>query len=141
MTSFVLATANRHKAEEMRAVLSQLDIEVLVRPDEVPEVDETEDSLEGNALLKAVALVDATGEAAIADDTGLFVDALDGRPGVFSARYAGEGASYHDNVVKLLGELAGAAQRAISHGDRRGVPRRRSVLGRGRARGDHHRIS
>jgi XTP/dITP diphosphohydrolase len=109
MTSFVLATANRHKAEEMRAVLSRLDIKVLARPDDVPEVDETEDSLEGNALLKAVALVDATGEAAIADDTGLFVDALDGRPGVFSARYAGEGASYHDNVVKLLGELESVA--------------------------------
>jgi XTP/dITP diphosphohydrolase len=109
MASFVLATANRHKAEEMRAVLRGLDIEVLARPDDAPEVDETEDSLEGNALLKARALVDATGKAAIADDTGLFVDALDGRPGVHSARYAGERATYDDNVEKLLGELDGVA--------------------------------
>lgn len=106
MTTFVLATANAHKAEEMRAILGPLAIELRSRPNEVDEVDETSDSLEGNALLKARALVEATGEAAIADDTGLFVDALEGRPGVHSARYAGADASYCDNVVKLLEELA-----------------------------------
>ena len=107
MTTFVLATANSHKAEEMRAVLSALDIQLVARPADVPDVDETEDTLEGNATLKARALVEATGCAAIADDTGLFVEALDGRPGVHSARYAGEYASYEDNVAKLLHELEG----------------------------------
>jgi len=107
MTTFVLATANPHKAEEMQAVLGQLGITVLPRPSDVPDVEETEETLEGNALLKARALVEATGSPAVADDTGLFVDALDGRPGVYSARYAGENATYEENVVKLLGELSG----------------------------------
>lgn len=105
MTNFVLATANVHKAEEMRAVLGPLGIQLLARPDDVADVEETGDTLKENALLKARALVDATGLAAIADDTGLFVDALGGRPGVRSSRYAGEGASYDDNVTKLLREL------------------------------------
>jgi XTP/dITP diphosphohydrolase len=104
---FVLATANPHKVTEMRAVLAPLGVTLFDRPHGVAEVDETEDSLEGNALLKARALAGATGLAAIADDTGLFVDALDGRPGVQSARYAGAGATDDDNVVKLLDELAG----------------------------------
>ena len=105
MTTFVLATANAHKASEMSAVLAQLDVTLLPRPTEVPDVDETEDTLEGNAGLKARALVDATGYPALADDTGLFVEALGGRPGVLSARYAGEEASDDDNVRKLLAEL------------------------------------
>jgi XTP/dITP diphosphohydrolase len=105
VTQFVLATANPHKTEEMRAVLSALDIALVPRPSHVPDVDEIGETLEENALLKARALVEATGQAAVADDTGLFVDALDGRPGVRSARYAGEDASYDDNVTKLLGEL------------------------------------
>jgi XTP/dITP diphosphohydrolase len=107
VTTFVLATANPHKAFEMRAVLSPLGIEVLDRPADVDDIDETGETLEANALLKARALVDATQRASIADDTGLFVDALDGRPGVRSARYAGESASYDENVTKLLGELEG----------------------------------
>jgi len=105
VTAFVLATANPHKTEEMRAVLEPLGVELLERPSDVPDVDETGDTLEENALLKARALVESTGRAAIADDTGLFVDALDGRPGVRSARFAGESASYDDNVTKLLAEL------------------------------------
>ena len=105
MTTFVLATANAHKAHEMQAVLADLDVTLLPRPLDVPDVDETEDTLEGNAELKARALVDATGYPALADDTGLFVAALEGRPGVRSARYAGEEASYDDNVRKLLEEL------------------------------------
>ncbi len=111
MTTFVLATANPHKADEMRAVLVGLDVQLIERPVDAPEVEETEDTLEGNALLKARALVEATGRPAIADDTGLFVEALDGRPGVFSARYAGENASYRDNVEKLLAELEGVDER------------------------------
>jgi XTP/dITP diphosphohydrolase len=109
MTTFVLATANPHKTLEMAAILEGLGITVLPRPSDAPDVDETEETLEGNALLKARALVAATGHAAVADDTGLFVDALDGRPGVYSARYAGEHASYEDNVTKLLGEMSGVA--------------------------------
>ncbi len=105
MSTFVLATANPHKVVELRAVLEDLGVTVLDRPRDVPEVDETSDSLEGNALLKARALVEATGYAALADDTGLFVDVLEGRPGVYSARYAGEGASDADNVEQLLSEL------------------------------------
>ncbi len=107
MTTFVLATANPHKTEEIRQVLSSVNVELLPRPSEVPDVDETADTLEGNALLKAHALARATGVAAIADDTGLFIDALGGAPGVYSARYAGEHASFDDNVNKVLRELDG----------------------------------
>ncbi len=110
MSTFVLATANAHKAEEMRAVLGGLGIDLIERPADVADVDEDADTLEGNALLKARALVEATGLPAVADDTGLFVAALEGRPGVFSARYAGENATYEENVVKLLGELEGLGE-------------------------------
>jgi XTP/dITP diphosphohydrolase len=105
----VVATANSDKAAEIRAVLldAGLDVELVSRPDDVPEVDETGTTLEDNARLKAVALCEATGLPAVADDTGLEVDALDGAPGVYSARYAGEDATYADNVAKLLGALAG----------------------------------
>ncbi len=74
-------------------------------------MDETESTLEGNAALKARALRDATGEAALADDTGLEVLALDGAPGVYSARWAGPGATYADNVAKLLREMEGRTDR------------------------------
>ncbi|MGC1238675.1 MAG: RdgB/HAM1 family non-canonical purine NTP pyrophosphatase [Acidimicrobiales bacterium] len=107
MAAFVLATANEHKAGEIRQVLEPYGIELLARPSEVGDVDETEDTLEGNALLKARALTESTGLPAIADDTGLFIDALDGRPGVYSARYAGERATFADNVAKALRELEG----------------------------------
>jgi XTP/dITP diphosphohydrolase len=106
VATFVLATANPHKAEEMREVLAPLGVELLARPLDVADVEETESTLEGNALLKARALCAATGHAAIADDTGLFIEALSGRPGVWSARYAGEHATYADNVAKALAELA-----------------------------------
>jgi XTP/dITP diphosphohydrolase len=112
---FVLATANPHKIEEMRAVLASLGVDLVDRPREVPDVEETGGTLEENALLKARALVAATGRASIADDTGLFVDALDGRPGVRSARFAGESASYDDNVTKLLEELQGVPAPRTAH--------------------------
>jgi XTP/dITP diphosphohydrolase len=99
----VLATANPDKARELAAMLT--DFEVLPRPTHVPDVEETEDTLEGNAHLKAAAVMAATGELSVADDTGLEVDALGGRPGVYAARYAGPGATYADNVAKLLDEL------------------------------------
>jgi XTP/dITP diphosphohydrolase len=106
---YVLATANPDKAAEVRHILTESlgQIELLPRPDDVPEVEESGDTLEENARLKAVALVEATGEAAVADDTGLEVDALGGAPGVLAARFAGEHATYADNVAKLLVELAG----------------------------------
>jgi XTP/dITP diphosphohydrolase len=103
----VLATANPDKAEEIRVVLHDagVDVDLVPRPAGVPEVDETGETLEENARLKAVALCDATGLPAVADDTGLSVDALFGAPGVYSARFAGEHATYADNVAKLLREL------------------------------------
>jgi XTP/dITP diphosphohydrolase len=108
MTRFVLATANPDKAREIADVLRDaIDLELVARPADVPEVEETGATLEDNARLKAIALCDATGLAAIADDTGLEVDALGGAPGVYSARYAGEDASYADNVRKLLAALEG----------------------------------
>lgn len=103
----VLASANPDKATEIRAVLldAGLDVELLPRPHDVPDVDETGTTLEDNARLKAIALCEATGLPAVADDTGLAVDALDGAPGVHSARYAGDDATYADNVAKLLRDL------------------------------------
>ncbi len=107
----VLATANPHKATEIRAILAAagVAVELVPRPDEVPDVVEDAPDLEGNARLKAVALAEATGLPALSDDTGLEVDALDGRPGVRSARYAGKDGDAAANVAKLLGELDGLA--------------------------------
>lgn len=110
----VLATANLEKAAELRTILdAELGgfMELVPRPSGIEAVEETGESLEDNARLKAVALVLATGEAAVADDTGLEVAALGGAPGVRSARFAGEGASYEDNVAKLLTVLAGETDR------------------------------
>jgi XTP/dITP diphosphohydrolase len=102
---FVLATANADKAREIAAIVGPA-VRLRPRPLWVPDVEETEDTLLGNARLKSRALAGATGMAAIADDTGLEVDDLGGAPGVHSARYAGETASYADNVAKLLAALA-----------------------------------
>jgi XTP/dITP diphosphohydrolase len=102
----VLASANPDKAAEIAAVLgAALEIELLPRPSGVPDVVEDGETLLDNARLKARALVAATGLPAVADDTGLEVAALGGAPGVYSARYAGEDATYADNVAKLLSEL------------------------------------
>lgn len=104
-TPIVLASANPKKAAEIVEILGE-HLELVPRPAEVPEVVEDADTFEGNSRLKAVALVAATGLAAVADDSGLEVDALDGAPGVWSARYAGEDATDQDNVDKLLAALA-----------------------------------
>ena len=106
----VLATANPHKAAEIEALLPD-GVEVVPRPAGLGDVEETADTLEGNALLKARAVGEAAGEPAVADDTGLEVVALGGRPGVWAARYAGPGATYADNVAKLLAELEGVVDR------------------------------
>jgi XTP/dITP diphosphohydrolase len=107
----VLASANPDKAAEIRTILAAAlaDLDLSPRPASVADVEETGVTLIENARLKAAAIAGATGEAAVADDTGLLVDALDGAPGVRSARFAGEAATYADNVAKLLTELAGVA--------------------------------
>ena len=108
----VVASKNPDKIAEMAAVLGAVDPPIVVIPGHLwDEVDETEDTLEGNALLKARAVVAATGHASVADDTGLEVDALGGAPSVHTARYAGEAATYDDNVTKLLGALEGVEAR------------------------------
>lgn len=108
----VVASKNEDKIAEVEALLAALDPSIVVIPGHSwAEIDETEDTLAGNALLKARAVVAATGHAAVADDTGLEVDALDGAPGVQTARYAGANATYDDNVDKMLAALTGVADR------------------------------
>jgi XTP/dITP diphosphohydrolase len=102
----VLASANPDKAAEIADILGEA-VELRPRPPDLPDVVEDGDTLLANARLKAVAVSEAVGLGAVADDTGLEVDALDGAPGVFTARFAGEGATYADNVAKLLVELEG----------------------------------
>jgi XTP/dITP diphosphohydrolase len=106
----VCASANPDKVVEIRALLDGV-VDLLPRPADVPDVVEDADTLLGNARLKAEALCRATGLPAVADDTGLAVDALGGAPGVYAARYAGEGCSYADNRRKLLDELEGVTDR------------------------------
>lgn len=102
----VVASKNPDKIAEVEAVLAELHPPVEVaRGIDWPDVEETEPTLAGNALLKARTVAAATSMAALADDTGLEVDALGGDPGVRTARYAGEGATYADNVSKLLSAL------------------------------------
>ena len=91
----------------MTAVLAEAGIELGPRPPGLPDVEETGETLEDNARLKAAAVAEASGEAAIADDTGLCVDFLGGAPGVRTSRFAGEDATYADNVAHLLRALAG----------------------------------
>jgi len=110
MLQLVCASANPDKVAEIQRLLDGA-VDLLARPADVPDVVEDADSLLGNARLKAAALCAATGMPAVADDTGLEVAALAGAPGVYSARYAGEGCSYADNRAKLLSALAGVSDR------------------------------
>jgi len=105
----VLATRNQHKKQELVALLRDLDITIRTLDDfpEAPDVVEDGETCEANAMKKAVEIAQFTGLTAVADDTGLEVDALEGRPGAFAARYAGEHATYEDNCRKLLQELQG----------------------------------
>lgn len=104
----VVATANRHKVVEIRSILDAAGsrVELVPRPDGVPEVVEDADTLEGNARLKALALTEASGLPALADDTGLEIDALGGAPGVRSSRYAGPDGDAAANVAKVLEAMA-----------------------------------
>ena len=106
-TILVLATQNRHKAQEIRQIWSGLHLKLLTLADfDIhTEVEETGETLEANALIKARFAHAQTGRPAVADDTGLEVDALGGAPGVYAARYAGENVTYMDNNLKLLAEL------------------------------------
>lgn len=113
VAQLVCASANPDKVIEIAAILDGV-VELLPRPAHLPDVVEDADSLIGNARLKAAAVCAATGLPAVSDDTGLFVDALDGAPGVYAARFAGEDATYADNRVKLLGELGDCADRAAT---------------------------
>lgn len=105
----VLATRNRHKGAEVAALLGDLGITIRTLDEfpHAPEVVEDGATCEANAVKKAKEIAAATGLPAVADDTGLEVDALGGRPGVYAARYAGEQATYEDNCRKLIHELSG----------------------------------
>ncbi len=114
----VLATHNKHKREELRKILrAELgnSIEVLTLGDIHPpigDIEETGSTLEENALIKARAVYEITKLPTVADDTGLEVAALNGAPGVYSARYSGEGATYASNVSKLLHAMQGKDDRS-----------------------------
>jgi XTP/dITP diphosphohydrolase len=104
----ILASRNEHKLRELAEILSGVELRPL--PDEVEMPPEDGDSFAANALIKARAAHAATGGAAVADDSGIVAVALDGRPGIHSARYAGEGASDEENLAKLLHEVAVAGE-------------------------------
>lgn len=106
-TVLVLATRNDHKIHEMKAILRGLPVKLLTYKDfpKLKEVREDGRTLLANAAKKAVSVARQTGLPAISDDTGLFVDALKGEPGVYSARYAGPACSFEDNIRKLLRAL------------------------------------
>ncbi len=111
----VLATNNRDKVTEIKHLLEDLPITILTKDDflEFPDPWETGDTLEQNARLKAKEIAEFTGLPALADDSGLEVDALNGAPGVYSSRYAGLDATYRDNYYKLLKEMM-----RVPHGKR-----------------------
>lgn len=113
MMRLVCASANPDKVAEITALLDGV-AELLPRPAHVPDVVEDAGTLIGNAWLKARAIRDATGLAAVADDSGLFVDALDGRPGVETAYFAGPHATYAQNRAKLLHEMRDVKVRSAS---------------------------
>ncbi|MBN8870447.1 MAG: RdgB/HAM1 family non-canonical purine NTP pyrophosphatase [Solirubrobacterales bacterium] len=106
----ILASRNDHKVRELGEILTGVELRGL--PDEIESPPETGATFEANALIKARSARAATGETVIADDSGLEVDELDGRPGVYSARYAGEGATDAENLDKALADLAGASGQA-----------------------------
>lgn len=109
----VIASKNPDKIAEIAQVLTTTGlVDEIVTGLDWPDVAETGSTLEENALLKARAVVEATGLPVIADDTGLEVDALGGAPGVHTARFAGDAATYEDNVTKMLDVLSGNGDRS-----------------------------
>jgi len=118
MKKLVLATHNRDKFKEMQKALEGLDWEILAAFDFLgaPEVEEDGKTLEENSLKKARALSAFTGLPSLSDDTGLFINALGGQPGIYAARFAGEKCSYEDNVHKVLDLMKG-----VESGSRKAV--------------------
>jgi XTP/dITP diphosphohydrolase len=112
MSNLLFATNNQHKLREIREIMGA-DFRILSLHDVNLDIDipETQETIEGNAVQKARFIYEKTGIDCFADDTGLEIDALDGRPGVYSARYAGEGCSFDDNIEKILQELSGKENR------------------------------
>ena len=110
---FVLASRNAHKLRELEALLAPHRLEALPADVELP--PESGTTFSENALLKAAAAARATGRPSVADDSGIAVAALDGGPGIYSARFAGEGASDQENLEKLLRELEGATDRSAAY--------------------------
>lgn len=111
MKKLVFATHNLHKLEEIRNILKNYEVVGLPDIGCHEDIVEDADDLQGNAKIKADFVTNNFHLDCFADDTGLEVEALGGAPGVYSARYAGEGCSYHDNVVKLLKALDGIENR------------------------------
>lgn len=115
MMELIFATHNLHKTEEAQAILgNRFIVKNLKDLGFLDDIPETADTLEGNALLKAHYIFDKFHCDCFADDTGLEVEALDNRPGVYSARYAGENSTYQDNVRKILYEMKGISNRKAS---------------------------
>ncbi|HZV03414.1 MAG TPA: RdgB/HAM1 family non-canonical purine NTP pyrophosphatase [Planctomycetota bacterium] len=107
MKRLYLGTKNQDKLREIEEILLSVPLELRALPEDAPEVDESGTSLEENARKKALEYADHVRGPVLADDTGLFVDALDGAPGIKAARYAGEKATYADNRKKLVEALRG----------------------------------
>lgn len=112
MRTLIFASNNAHKLSEIRNLLENIvEIQSLKDINLEGDIPETSDTLEGNATQKAEWIYNRIGQDCFADDTGLEVEALDGAPGVYSARYAGEGCSFADNVNKLLKAMDGQTNR------------------------------
>lgn len=112
MRTLIFASNNAHKLSEIRNLLENIvEIQSLKDINLEGDIPETSDTLEGNATQKAEWIYNCIGQDCFADDTGLEVEALDGAPGVYSARYAGEGCSFADNVNKLLKAMDGQTNR------------------------------
>lgn len=107
---FVLASKNQKKIAELSAILKEMDIEIIPMPETIGEIEENGTSFEENALIKAKTVMETTGLPAIADDSGLMVDALGGEPGIYSARYAGEGKTDKDRNDLLLKNMSDVPQ-------------------------------
>ena len=109
----LLATRNQNKVIEIKEILRDLDLEIISVSQfpNMPDVIEDKDTIKGNSIKKATECAEYSNLLTIADDTGLFVDALDGKPGVYAARFAGEGCSYKDNRIKMLKEMKNVSNR------------------------------
>jgi XTP/dITP diphosphohydrolase len=108
---FIFATNNPHKLQEVREILTDFQVLSLSDVNIEADIPEDYDTLQENAMQKARFIYEMTGQNVFADDTGLEIEALNGRPGVYSARYAGENCSFADNVNKVLQELQGVSNR------------------------------